>query len=127
MPKIIPLQLNENRQDSFMEFVDSLSKKHKGQQTIYVKPLVKILEEFQKKGPSINKDHKNFIPFKKFKGNKYDGICELRTKKCRYILYEDDSDTYIGLHGFEKKSDDTPDHELERARKEVAAWIRMKN
>ena len=85
------------------------------------------MNEFVEKGPLVNKEHKNFIPFKKFKGNKYVGICELRTKKCRYLLYEDDSDTYFGLHGFEKKSDETPKNELEKARNEVAAWIRTKN
>ena len=127
MPKIIPLQLNENRPDLLTEFIDELVKKHPGQQKDYVRPLIRILEEFKQKGSVINKDHKNFIPFKRFKGNKYNGLCEIRTKKCRYMLYEDDPQTYIGLHGFEKKSNDTPKNELEKARKEVAAWIKTKN
>lgn len=127
MPKIIPLKLNENRPDSFLEFLKELCEKHTGQQKEYVRPIIRTLEEFKQKGPSINKDHKNFIPFKKFKGNKYNGLCELRTKKCRYILYEEDSDTYIGLHGFEKKSNNTPTKELEKARNEVAAWVKTKN
>lgn len=43
------------------------------------------------------------------------------------MMYEDDPQTYIGLHGFEKKSNDTPKNELEKARKEVAAWVKTKN
>lgn len=127
MPKIIPLQLNENKPDSLTEFINDLIANHLGQQDKYVVPLVETLEEFEEIGPIINKYHKNFIPFKKFKGKKYDGICEIRTKKCRYIMYEDESNVYVGLHGFEKKSNETPKNELEKARKEVAAWIRTKN
>ena len=127
MPKIIPLKLNENRRNSLEEFIYDIYDKHPGQNDVYVKPFLKIVEEFLEKGPAINKDHKNFIPFKKFKGDKYSGICELRTKKCRYIMYEEDSNTYIGLHGFEKKSNETPKNELNKARKEVAAWIKTKN
>ena len=127
MPKIIPLKLNENKNNSLDEFVSELIKKHKGQEKMYVEPLIKVLVEFQEYGCLINKLHKNFIPFKKFKGNNLVGLCELRTKKCRYVMYEDDSNTYIGLHGFEKKSDKTPNNELEKARNEVAAWVKTKN
>lgn len=127
MPKIIPLKLNENKGDSLELFVNELIKKHAGQEKIYVEALIKIIIEFQLNGPAVNKLHKNFIPFKRFKGKNMQGLCELRTKKCRYIMYEDNSETYIGLHGFEKKSNETPKNELEKARNEVAAWIRTKN
>ena len=127
MPKIIPLKLNENRADSLEEFVSTLFKKHVGQERIYVDALIKVIVEFQQVGPAINKNHKNFIPFKKFKGNNLNGLCELRTKKCRYIMFEDDSETYIGLHGFEKKTNETPKTELKKAKKEIEAWVRTKN
>lgn len=67
MPKIIPLKLNENRPDSLIEFLEELCKKHTGQQKEYVRPLIRILEEFTQKGPTINKDHKNFILLKNLK------------------------------------------------------------
>ena len=125
MPKIIPLCVNG--QDSITEFLAELIDKHPGQESQYGRKLMKILEEFESKGPLINKDHKNFIPFKKIKGERYDGIYEIRTKKCRFFIYKDDQNTFIGLHGFEKKSDKTPRNELEKARNEVLLWIKTKN
>ena len=125
MPKIIPLYLNG--ENLLKKFIKDLIKKHPGQQQTYVEPLRQVLREFELKGPFINKYHKNFIPFKKIEGKKYDDIYEIRTKKCRYFLYKDDPNTYIGLHGFEKKSNETPKHELEKARNEVSLWKKTRN
>lgn len=126
MPIIEHLTKNGNdSENSLITFLKELVDKHPGQDRIYVKPLIDVITEFEKKGPLINKEHKNFIPFKKLEGKKYKGLYELRTKKCRYLLYKIDNEHYIGLHGFEKKSDDTPKNELERAKGEVEKWRRM--
>lgn len=120
MPKIMPLSFNGK--NSLAEFYKELADKHPGQETTYIKPLQDVIKEFEEKGPIINKDHKNFIVYKKIEGNPYKGIGELRTKKCRYFIYKDEPNIYIGLHGFEKKQNETPKSELERARKETLAW-----
>lgn len=120
MPKIKPLIVNGK--DSLSQFYKDLADKHPGQETDYIKPMKDAITEFEIKGPLINKDHKNFIVYKKLEGNPYKDIAELRTKKCRYFIYKDEPNIYIGLHGFEKKSDKTPKSELERARKETLAW-----
>lgn len=125
MPKI--QHLETSGENSLIKFLKELYDKHPGEDRLYVKPLVDIIKEFEEKGPQINKIHKNFIPFKKLEGNKYKDIYELRTKKCRYFIYKDEPNIYVGLHGFEKKSDDTPQNELTKARKEVELWKRTKN
>lgn len=124
MPKIKPLHVNGS--DSLALFLKELADKHRGQEYLYIKPLIDIVKEFEIKGPLINKEHKNFVPFKKIEGKAYSGISELRTKKVRYFLYKDEPEVYIGLHGFEKKSNDTPGNELIKAKREKEIWICQK-
>lgn len=54
-----------------------------------------------------------------------DGICELRPNKNRIIyFYCSDNGHYILLHGFKKKTNKTPQNEIEKAKKEAADYER---
>ena len=124
MPKIE--HLSKNGVNSLISFLKELVDNHPGQDRLYLKPMIDVISEFEKKGPLINKEHKNFVPFKKIEGKKYKDIYELRTKKCRYLMYKIDNEHYVGLHGFEKKSNETPTRELDRAKGEIEIWKELR-
>ena len=68
---------------------------------------------------------KSFPPFKKL-DSLYKNLGELRTKKCRYFIYKCDKFEWIGLHGYEKQSQDTPNNEIIKAKGEIRLWLETK-
>ena len=116
-----PLEYGDNR-DSLSDFIQQLMDKHKNEESTYIYPLVSVVEDFEEYGSRINLHaSKNFPPFKTIKGTK---IAELRTKHCRYFIYHAGNDVWIGLHGYEKQSNETPKKELNKAKRELQLWKR---
>lgn len=72
---------------------------------------IKLLEEC---GPNL---HEPYV--KSIKGNKYQGLWELRVKFAsdiaRVFYFTIENNTFVLLHGFQKKTNATPARELERA------------
>ena len=110
----------EDGTNSLTAFLQELMDKHKNEEITYIAPLIKVLEDFKKYGSRINLySSKSFPPYKVVKGTDF---AELRTKKCRYFIYHCGNDVWIGLHGFEKKCNDTPKKEINKGKKEIQIW-----
>ena len=109
----------EDGSNSFTEFLKELIEKHKGEEEIYIAPLLKVVENFRRYGPEMNKySSKKFPPYKKLDDILKD-LAELRTYQCRFFIYKVDKFEWIGLHGYEKQSDDMPKSEKNRAKREA--------
>ena len=116
-----PLKYDDGS-NSLTIFLEELMEKHKNQESTYITPLIKVLKDFEEYGSKINLHaSKSFPPFKTIKGTDY---AELRTKKCRYFIYHSGNDVWIGLHGYEKQGNDTPEKEKNKAKKEIQLWKR---
>lgn len=67
---------------------------------------------------------------KKVQGNQYKGLWELRVKLgtdiSRIFYFLHIHDTFVLLHGFIKKSDDTPINELEKAKSYMMDYLRRR-
>ena len=74
------------------------------------------LELLQKHGPSLREPY-----VKAIKGDLYKGLYELRIRFSsdisRIFYFSAMNQTYVLLHGFIKKSEETPKRELERAKR----------
>lgn len=74
------------------------------------------IELLQKHGPNLREPY-----VKSIKGHNYKGLYELRIRfssdisRIFYFCYQ--QNTFVLLHGFVKKSNKTPERELERARR----------
>lgn len=119
MAVLTPLQY-EDGTNSLTVFMQELMQKHKNENTKYIAPLVKVLKDFEEYGSRINLHvSPKFPPYKPVKGTEF---AELRTKECRYFIYHIGNDVWIGLHGYEKQSNDTPRKEIKKAKKEIQLW-----
>lgn len=122
MPIIKPL-LYSDGSNSFSDFLNELKEKHKNERELYIKQLIDIKDNFEIYGPQINQfGSKNSPPYKNL-NTIYKGLGELRTKKCRYFIYNTGKNgVWIGLHGYEKQSNDIPKKEIKRAKEEIKLW-----
>lgn len=108
--------------DSLTNFLEELMDKHHNEEEKYITPLLKVIEDFRKKGPLINLDYsKKFPPFKKMSDIHKD-LAELRTYECRYFIYKTGVNEWLGLHGYEKKSQDTPKNQIKKVKGEIKQW-----
>lgn len=125
MPVIIPLP-TRNGSNSFIDFLTKLSEKHHHEERRYSAPLKRIISLFSDYGPMINHYFsKKFPPYKNL-NNIVRGLAELRIKECRYFIFDSGEDgVYIGLHGYEKQSQDIPKNELIKAKGEIIKWKQM--
>lgn len=105
----IELYTKENNDTPVMDFIQSLPVKL--QAKIYRE--IDLLEEF---GINLGYPHTSCL-----KGNNNHGLWELRIKFgsdiSRILYFLPVKRKFVLLHGFIKKSDETPDRELETARK----------
>lgn len=115
-----------NESNSLTDFLKELSEKHKNEEEKYIVPLVRLIKNFEDKGPGINKEaSKNFPPYRKLE-EIHKNLSELRTKECRFFLYKIGNGLWLGLHGYEKQSTDMPRHEKARALGEIKTWEAQK-
>ena len=125
MAVISPLKYSDGS-DSLSSFLEELQSKHKNEEDKYIVPLIKVINDFQLYGPQINLHYsKKFPPYKKL-DDIYKNLGELRTHKCRYFIYKCDKFEWIGLHGYEKQSQDTPKNEIVKAKGEIKQWQAIK-
>ena len=122
MPKIVPIQ-TRGGSDSLFDFIIDLEISHHGQEKQYIHPLKDVIAKFNEYGPQINlMMSRNFPPYRNL-NSIYPGLAELRTKKCRYFIYDTgENGVWIGLHGYEKKSQDIPQNEILKAKGEIIKW-----
>jgi phage-related protein len=115
----IILYEKSNRDCPVLTFIQSLPAKHRAK----LKREIDLLEEF---GINLAYPHT-----KKVQGDQYKGLWELRVKfasdiaRVFYFLHL--HDTFVLLHGFTKKSDDTPIRELERAKNYMIDFIQRRD
>lgn len=111
--------------DSYSDFKQELAEKHHNEEERYIVPLDKVVTDFQKRGPLINKDYsKKFPPYKKL--SEIDpNLAELRTKECRFFIYKYDIQSWIGLHGYEKQGQDMPKKEKTKVKGEIKLWKKI--
>ena len=122
MPKIIAIQ-TRNNSDSLLDFVSELNEKHKNEANNYSKPLLNAIALFEEFGPMINYYYPKKSPFYKNLNSIYQGLGEIRTNKCRYFIFDTkDEGIWIGLHGYEKQSQDIPRNEIIKAKGEIQLW-----
>ena len=110
MPKVVALP-SKNESNTLTDFKNLLISKH---QYGYVSEVDNIVSALGKYGFKINKEYKR-ESLKKLDFDLY----ELRTKHIRIFLYFDGNDFFVLLHGFIKKSQETPFKELKLAKEEV--------
>lgn len=121
MAKLTPVQYDDGT-NSLTRFLTELSEKHRGQEELYLAPLIKILKDFEEYGPLINLYHsKKFPPYKELNDIVKD-LAELRTYKCRYFIYKIGKFEWIGLHGYEKQSDQMPKNQKAKVKGEIKKW-----
>ena len=113
MARVYSLPLS-NGSDALAAFKEELLKDHKEDLIIAIDEAIKQLQEY---GFNINQRWKRDA-LKKLDKELY----ELRQKCIRLFLYFDGHDFFIILHGFIKKSQQTPKHEIEQAKKEIRRW-----
>jgi len=115
----IELYEKQNNDCPVLIFIESLPAKHRAK----LKREIDLLEEF---GINLTYPHT-----KKVQGDQYKGLWELRVKfasdisRIFYFLYM--QDTFVLLHGFTKKSDDTPLSELDRAKNYMIDYIQRRD
>ena len=124
MPTIEALE-TKGGSNSLTDFINELAVKHRGQEHRYVQELKMVVRQFTEFGPRMNMMmSRKFPPFKSLHSI-YPGLAELRTKKCRYFIYDTGlNGLWIGLHGYEKKSQDIPRNEIAKAKGEIQQWIK---
>jgi len=121
MNKIWHIELYEKQNSDcpVLIFLQSLPAKHRAK----LEREVDLLEEF---GINLAYPHT-----RKVQGNQYKGLWELRVKfstdisRIFYFLHH--RDTFILLHGFAKKADDTPINELERAKTYMIDYMQRRD
>lgn len=113
MAQVYSLPLR-NGSDTLTEFKEELLKDNKKDLIIAIDEAIKRLQEY---GFSINQKWKRNA-LKKLDKELY----ELRQKQARLFLYFDGNDFFIILHGFIKKSQQTPKNEIEQAKREIKRW-----
>ncbi len=112
----IELFEKDNLQCPVLDFIQSLPPKHRAK----IEREIDLLEEF---GINLTYPHT-----RKIEGENYKGLWELRIQfasdisRIFYFIHLDN--TFVLLHGFVKKSNKTPERELEIARKYMQDYIR---
>ncbi|HBE78670.1 MAG TPA: type II toxin-antitoxin system RelE/ParE family toxin [Firmicutes bacterium] len=112
----IELYEKENQQCPILNFIQSLPPKHRAK----IEREIDLLEEF---GINLTYPHT-----RKIEGENYKGLWELRIQfasdisRIFYFIYM--GNTFVLLHGFLKKSNKTPERELEIAKKYFQDYIR---
>ena len=97
------------------KYLKNLSKQHKEENVIRIMAMIKDLEEF---GFGLKEKDKYAI---KPIGNQ---IYELRPIPSRIFFFHHVGDTFVLLHGFEKKCNKTPQSEIIKAEKERDDYIK---
>ena len=113
MLKVIALPSN-NGSNTLTDFKSLLKSKH---QFEYISEVDRIVSALEKYGFQINNEYKR-ESLKKLDSDLY----EIRTKHIRIFLYFDGNNFFILLHGFIKKTQETPLKELKQAKEEVKRW-----
>lgn len=114
----IELYEKQNSECPVLSFIQSLSPMHRAK----LEREIDLLEEF---GINLAYPHT-----KKVQGEQYKGLWELRVKfgsdisRIFYFLHI--QDTFVLLHGFVKKSEDTPINELERAKGYMLDYLKRR-
>jgi len=107
---------DENGKVPVLEYLESLPEKHAAK----VMREIELLKEF---GIDLKYPHTEYM-----EGDANKGLYELRTKlgntKMRVFYFLFDSNKFILLHGFTKKSRKTPRKEIETARKRMEDYKR---
>ncbi len=106
-----------NGSNTLIDFKIELIKKHQKDYIFETDAIVKALQNY---GFQIN------IKYKRESLKKLDTeLYELRTKHIRIFLYFDGNDFFILLHGFLKKSQETPKSEIKLAKEEIKRCKQM--
>lgn len=117
MPRVIALPTG-NGSNTLSDFKDLLVLKHQSDYLLEVDSIVFALETY---GFLINTEYKR-ESLKKLGKELY----ELRSKHIRLFMYFDGNDFFALLHGFIKKSQQTPLKELRLAKEEIRKWKNVK-
>ena len=116
----------KNGSNSLIDFIEELSLKHKNENNRYILPFERAIHLFSLYGPMINYYFKKKSPIFKNLNRIYPGLGEIRTKECRYFIYDTgENGIYIGLHGYEKQSQEIPRNEILKAKGEIQRWNEM--
>ena len=100
--------------NSYTDFKKDLLKQHKNDLIIEADAIVEALRRY---GFDINQKHKR-DSLKKLS----DELYELRGKHIRIFMYFDGNNFFILLHGFIKKSQETPLPQIRKAEEEIKRW-----
>lgn len=112
---VIEHYLTGTGRDLVKEFIDEVSSKYGIKDLVGIRIAVELLE---KHGFDANRYKKQLI--KKLDSSLY----ELRPGGNRIFFFFFDGDRIILLHGFRKKTQKTPKHEIDSARKQMNDYIR---
>ena len=114
--KALPTRGGES--NTLIDFKKELLDNHQNQLLLAYDLALKMLQQY---GTDINQKWKS-NSIKKLETELY----ELRVKSIRTFLYFDGNDFYIILHSFIKKTQKTPNTELQKAREEIRKWKALK-
>ena len=117
MPRVIALPTG-NGSNTLRDFKNLLLLNHQSNYLLEVDNIVFALETY---GFQINREYKR-ESLKKLGTDLY----ELRIKRIRLFVYFDVNDFFVLLHGFIKKTQQTPLKELRLAKEEIRKWKNMK-
>jgi len=64
----------------------------------------------------------SYVFIKRIRGEKYKGLYEIKVRYSRILYFLDTNNEYILLHGFTKKTNKSPDRELDIALKRMKLY-----
>ena len=108
---------NENGECPLLEYFQMLVNTGRVKDLAIIQAKINLLKDYGYELPRISTNHAKHIEGK---------LYELRPGDNRILYFYYDQGVYVLLHAFMKKTNKTPPQEIEKAKKEIKEYERMK-
>lgn len=108
---------NEKGECPLLEYFQMLVNTGRVKDLAIIQAKINLLKDYGYELPRISTNHAKHIEGK---------LYELRPGDNRILYFYYDQGTYVLLHAFMKKTNKTPSHEIEKAKREIKEYERMK-